>query len=147
MKKLYLAFIFPLLFIFGCTQYNGHIGPIFGSWALMEISKDGVPLEMKDETVFSFQNEIVKVTKLATPPFSETYRYGNFSISDDILTLKFQKEPTDKDSNLFLTPTWLFFPEDGNPIPFDIKKLDGGKMELDMISDSERYTYKFKKTW
>lgn len=147
MKKTCFCILFMLLMIFGCTQNNGHIGPIFGSWTLVEISDNGSPIDLDDsETVFSFQNQIVEVAHLTEPPYSTAYKYGNFTLSDNILTLKFSAEPTIDGSHQFMTPTWLHFPEDGNPIRFEVRKLDGKEMILDMKAD-KNYTYYFKKTW
>lgn len=146
MKKTFIALIMTLL-LCGCTQNNGNIGPIYGSWSLISLSENDEPVELEDETVFSFQNEIVQVVKLAVPPYNATYRYGNFSIVDNILTLKFQEKPTEKDSHLFLTPTWLHFPQDGRPIQFDISSLKGNKMILDMRANGKSYTYTLKRTW
>lgn len=147
MKKLHIAFVMLLALLYGCTQNNGHIGPIYGSWALVGISENGTPLVLEDETVFSFQNEIVQVVKLAESPNSSLYRYGNFTISDDYLTLKFQAKPTDKDSHLYLTPSWIYFPQDGLPIKLDIAKLDGKSMIWVLNTESGKYTYTLRKTW
>ena len=59
MKNTLIIVISLLLGLCGCTQYNGHIGPIFGSCSLIEISEDGVALKMNEENTFSFQNQIV----------------------------------------------------------------------------------------
>lgn len=139
--------VLSLTLICGCTQYNGHIGPIFGSWSLVGITEDGQPLELADETVFSFQNEVVRVVKLVDPPYSSMSRYGNFTLSSDVLTLRFQSKPTPSGSNLFVTPDWLHFPQDGSPIIFEIRKLGGSEMVLAFDNDGKSYVYSFKKTW
>lgn len=147
MNKIYIAIVMSFLFLCGCTQNNGNIGPIYGSWSLVGISEVGVPLDLEGETVFSFQNEIVQVVRLAESPYIGEYRYGNFSISDDVLTLRFQSHPTQSGSYMYMTPTWLHFPEDGKPIPLDIRKLGSGSMILDLSNDGKKYTYTFKRTW
>ncbi len=136
-----------LLLFCGCTQNNGHLGPIFGSWALVGITENGTQLTLEEETVFSFQNEIVQVIKLELPPYTPLYRYGNFSLSDNLLTLRFQAKPTENDSYLFITPNWLHFPQDGKPIQFDITVLRGDKMEWHLTTESGSFIYSFKKTW
>ena len=71
MKKIYSALIvLTLTLMCSCTQYNGHIGPLFGSWSLVEMTADGLPLELTDESVFSFQNEVVRVVRLVDPPYT-----------------------------------------------------------------------------
>ncbi len=148
MRKLNLALtMLSLILMCSCTQYNGHIGPIFGSWSLVAITEDGLPIELDDETVFSFQNEVVRVARLVDPPYSTTFRYGNFSLSDDVLTLKFQAKPTPSDSYLYVTPDWLHFPLDGNPIHLEIRKLTGSEMSFTLDNDGKIYGYSFKKTW
>lgn len=147
MNKIYIAIMMTLLLLCGCTQNNGDIGPIYGSWALIGITEDGTAIAMEDETVFSFQNEIVQVIRLAEPPYSSEYKYGNFSVTDKVLTLKFQAHPTASGSYMYMTPTWLHFPEDGKPILFDIRKLEGGSMILDLSNDGKKYSYTLKRTW
>ncbi|MDE6022048.1 MAG: lipocalin-like domain-containing protein [Muribaculaceae bacterium] len=147
MKKINIALLTFLILLCGCTQNNGHIGPIYGSWALEGISENGNPLVLEEETVFSFQNEIVQVIKLAEPPLPSLYRYGNFSLSDDYITLKFQAKPTENDSHMFLTPSWLHFPENGMPIQMEITKLAGNNMTWELITESGKYTYTLKRTW
>lgn len=149
MKKFFIAVcISTILAVCGCTQNNGYIGPIFGSWSLMEISVDGVPLEMQKPTVFSFQNEVVRVMQIAENPFEGETRYGNFSISDDILSIKFLTElDPDVDSYRFLMPSWLYFPSGEMPLRFDIKELKGSKMVLVLYDGSRDLTYSFEKTW
>lgn len=148
MKKIYLALIvMSCAILCGCTQYNGHIGPIFGSWSLMSITEDGVPVDLGDETVFSFQNEVVRVVRLVDPPYSSMTKYGNFTLSDDVLTLRFQAKPTPSGSYMYVTPDWLYFPTDGQPIVFKVVRLNGSEMELSLDTEGATYGYSFKKTW
>ena len=147
MKKIYIAIVLCLLMCTNCTQNNGHIGPIFGSWTLMEMTEDGsVMADNKENTIFSFQNQIIQVTLLVDPPYTVEYRYGNFTLDDDMLTLKFQSKET-SDSNLYIAPEWLHFPVDGKPIRLDIRKFKGNTMTLVMNSEGTEYSYFFKKTW
>lgn len=133
--------------LFGCTQNDGHIGPIFGSWSLTGMTEDGVAADMQYETVFSFQNEIVKIVRLDNPPYSIITRYGNFTIEGDDLTMKFQLGPTPSDIHMYMAPEWLHFPQDGEPIPFKVVKLKGSDMELSMSTSGKTYGYTFRKTW
>lgn len=146
-KSIYAIAAFVILFICGCTQFNGHIGPIFGSWALREITEDGSRLELQYETVFSFQNEVVQVVRLDDPPFKTEAKYGNFKVTKETLTLKFQANPTESGSYLYVTPDWLHFPEDGEPIVFDIRKLTGSEMDLVLDAGGKRLEYRLEKTW
>lgn len=139
--------VLSLTLMCGCTQYNGYIGPIFGSWSLVAMTEDGVPVDYGDDTVFSFQNEIVRVIRLVDPPYSSLTRYGNFTLSDDLLTLRFQSDPTPSGSYMYTTPDWLNFPEDGAPIRLEIRKLNGSEMVLVLENGGKTFGYSFKKTW
>lgn len=147
MKKIYSLILFLAILLGGCTQNNGHIGPIFGTWALVEVTLDGEPQPLSVETMFSFQNEIVKVTRLVNYPFEREDRFGNFHITDDTLVMEFQNKPTESGSHMYMYPEWIPFPGDGKPVVFDIRQLNGRKMVLDLDSDGRRYTYEFDKTW
>lgn len=148
MNKLLTLFLLLLMLAgTGCTQNNGYIGPVFGSWSLIGISEDGIPLALTDETVFSFQNEVVQV-QLIKSEFERVLRYGNFSISDDVMTMTFltRLEPG-QDGYEFLMPMWLYFPVGEMPLMFEVKKLKGNSMELAIDNGGKTYTYVFSKTW
>lgn len=147
MKNILMMTILTLLGLCGCTQYNGYIGPIFGSWSLVEISDNGIPLELKEETTFSFQNEVVQVTCYTDKYLTSISRYGNFVKTDDTLTLKFQNSPTESGSRLYMTPEWIYFPTDVSIIDLDIKKLNGKEMILVLQTGSAPLEYKFERTW
>ena len=148
MNKLLIPIFFMLMLTgFGCTQNNGYIGPVFGSWSLVDISIDGLQMPLTGETVFSFQNEVVQV-ELIQSEFDRILRYGNFSISDDIMTMRFltRLEPG-QDGYEFLVPTWLYFPVGEMPLTFEVRKLKGNSMELAIVNGGKTYTYLFRKTW
>lgn len=148
MKKIYhLVLLLSLAVLCGCTQYNGHIGPIFGSWSLVSVTEDGVPLDLVDETVMSFQNEVVRVVRLVDPPYYVTNRYGNFTLSDNVLTLRFQTEPTASGSQIYMTPDWLHFPLGVVPLRLDVRKLTGSEMVCCIDEGNHTMVYYFRKTW
>lgn len=148
MKKSYISIIVMTVAILcGCTQNNGHIGPIFGSWALVGIEDAGKQIPLEGETVFSFQNEVLQVMRLESAQYTEVTKYGNFTISDNVLILKFQNHPTESGNYMYMTPDWIHLPLDGNPIKFDVKKLSGSEMILILNSEEKPLTYSFKKTW
>lgn len=146
MRKALIMMVLALFGMCGCTQYNGHIGPIFGSWSLVEISEDGTPLKMDETTVFRFQNEVVQITKRVEPPMPSVYRYGNFVKTEETLTFKFQTKPTAGDSHMYMTPEWLHFPMDGTVV-MNIQELNGKKMVLLLMSGSTQLKYTFTRTW
>ena len=148
MKKfIFTITVITLCLLSGCTQNDGHIGPIFGSWSLVGITEDGVPIDTGDETVFSFQNEVVKVVRLVDPPYSTVTKFGNFTLSHDMLTLKFQVGPTPSDSYMYMAPDWLYFPKGETIIHLDINKLNGSEMELTLDNGEKTLGYTFRKTW
>lgn len=149
MKKFFTAIsVIALLSICGCSQNNGYIGPIFGSWALIELSSGGEPLELTQNTVFSFQNEVIRISQITENPYEGAIRYGNFQITDDILSLTFLTELTPNgEGSRFLMPSWLYFPKNVMPLRFDIKELKGNKMVLVLNDGTRDVTYKFSKTW
>ena len=148
MKRLYLSIItLALTVICACTQYNGHIGPIFGSWSLVGLTEDTLPVDVPYETVFSFQNKVVRIVRLVDPPFSTGANYGEFTLSDDQLTLFFQGEPTPSGGEMFMTPDWLHFPQGGVPVRMEVRKLNSSEMVLSLDDGGKTYVYNFKKTW
>lgn len=136
-----------VVLVCGCTQNNGYLGPLFGSWSIVEITEDGIPVELGDETIFSFQNEIVRVVRLVDPPYSSVTKFGNFTHTDDKLTLMFQPEPTQSGSYMYMTPDWLYFPKGESKLIFEVRKLTGSKMELSLDSEGRIMIYSFEKTW
>lgn len=146
-KLLVISILFGATLICGCTQNNGHLGLLFGSWSLVEITEDRVPVELEDETVFSFQNEIVRVVRLVDPPYSSVTKFGNFTHTGGRLTLMFQPEPTQSGSYMYMTPDWLYFPKGESTLTFEVRKLTGSKMELSLDSEGRIMIYSFEKTW
>lgn len=147
MKNIYLSIlVISLLFCFGCTQNDGHLGPLFGSWTLTDVTKDGETIvKDTDDTIFSFQNTIVQVTHLVEPPYTVEYRNGNFTHEGNVLSMKFQAKNSDY-SLLYKAPDWIFFPQDGNFIAFTVKTLTDNRMSLKLDIDGTIYEYNFKKT-
>lgn len=136
-----------LLTLCGCTQNNGYLGPLFGSWTLLEITQNGSPVEPGDGTVFSFQNEIVSIIRYVDPPYTMVTKYGNFSHTGNELTLMFQSSPTPSGSNEYMPPGWLHFPKDETILPFEVRKLTRSEMVLVLDADGTLTSYSFKKTW
>lgn len=147
MKSRLIIIVSALLCLCGCTQYNGYLGPIFGSWSLDEITEDGMALQMAKETVFCFQNQIVEVIKREEPPLASLYRYGNFEKTEDTLILKFQIKPTESGNTSYMTPNWMYLPLDEPTLPMEIKELNGKKMVLRLKTESGTLEYTFSRTW
>ena len=146
MRNTLIIITIGLLCLCGCTQYNGYIGPIFGSCALVEITEDGVPLEMTDETVMSFQNEVVQIVKRQEPPLKSEFKYGNFVKTNDCLILKFQTTPNQYGNTSYMWPDWMYLPLDEKSLSFHIIQFDGKKMVLDLDKGHSSVIYTFKRT-
>lgn len=145
LKSTIMVLVISLLY--GCTQNDGYIGPIFGSWSLVAITEDGIPIDPGDETIFSFQNEVVRVVRLVNPPYSTVTKFGSFTLSDDMLTLKFQQGPTPSGSYMYMAPDWLHFPKGETVIPLSVCMLNGSEMVLILYNGEKTFEYSFKKTW
>ena len=147
MKNIIL--IISTLLLMGCSQNNGHVGPIYGAWTLLEMSADGQQLPIEGEsTVFSFQGEIVQITHMLSAPDVYTKNFGNFSIDQKELTFQFQSGLSGDEGYQYTAPAWLYFPSDG--MPFHIQVTDLGTRNMDWqftTSEGTNYHYKFKKTW
>ena len=136
-----------LMLTCGCTQHDGHIGALFGSWALTDVTRDGDSAELEYETVFSFQNEIVRIVGYVDQPYYAMTRYGNFTHEGDALILKFASEPTPTNGRGYMAPEWLYFPKDENILHFDVKHLNGSVLELTLVNEGMTTCYSFRKTW
>lgn len=146
----FLAITVALVLTAACTQSDGHIGHLFGSWHLEEATAAGEPLELPagSDTFFSFQNSVIMVT-LSTDDYNASVSYGSFRHDGDILVLDFENHDnaTAVGTGRYQAPVWLGFPSHGifNLI---VGRLDSGRMTLRwQNADGVDYTYNFTKTW
>ncbi|MFI3240504.1 MAG: lipocalin-like domain-containing protein, partial [Bacteroidales bacterium] len=77
------------IIISSCTQNDGNIGELFGSWYIESIEIDGVESVSYDGNIFfAFQNSVTTMTQV--DEYNErTTRYGSWSMTDDILYLTY----------------------------------------------------------
>lgn len=153
MKQLrtYLAIISIAIMAAGCTQNNGNIGRLFGSWVLDEATLDGAPLVLPEgtETFWSFQGDIIMVT-LSHGNHEYSKRYGTFSeLPDNImrLTFTYSSDAVPEGTGIYGAPEWLGFPSSG---VFDLSVADSPKNRLVLTYSAPGngiYIYKFSKTW
>lgn len=140
-RHILFAVLLPLV-LCACTQNNGHIGPLFGSWHLENMTCDGTPLPQPDatDTYWKFQGSVVEV--ILTEGFYDAGFYtGTWTRDASVLSVSFP--PADAP----LTPQWMGFTAQ-TPLRLDIVRLDGSEMILKWISDEGNvYIYNFKKTW
>ncbi|MBD5182618.1 MAG: lipocalin family protein [Bacteroidales bacterium] len=144
-----ITFIILCVLTLSCSQNNGHIGPIFGSWSLIEMTSGGHALEIAGNgTVFGFQDEVVQITHILNSYGDFTKNFGNFKIEGTILTLQFEAGLSGDEGYQYTAPYWMHFPEDGTPIRLDIKEIGAKTMIWEYVATNGiTYNYKFKKTW
>ncbi|MCH5220850.1 MAG: lipocalin-like domain-containing protein [Muribaculaceae bacterium] len=130
--------------ICSCTQNGGHIGRLFGSWYLYEMTVDNVPQDFDGEDCFwGFQANIIQIT--CTDNFHNATRYvGSWSEAENILTLSFDYSD---DHNKYTTPAFLLFPDEHE---FHLEYIEKGKktMTLQRIdNEGKKYIYHLKHTY
>lgn len=152
MKRLINSIIalVALLAASSCTQNNGNIGELFGSWALREVTIDDTPADMAEATptVFSFQANVVRVTYYDDEYYHFNY-LGTWTRSDNTLDFDFthHNNATAPGEGPYSAPTWLDF-ETGVVTHTTIVRLDRGHLDFTRITPGgTTYLYKFEKTW
>lgn len=133
----------------GCTQNDGHIGKLFGSWNVNEITIDGqvVALPEGDYSTMSFQSDIV-VVMLADNLHNVRKNLGTWRCFDSVLQFDFTHKGTDVEPGTgpYAAPEWLHFP--AGVSEFVIVELSGRKLEFTRVDkDGREYVYKLNKTW
>lgn len=135
----------------GCTQNNGHIGKLFGSWVLTGRLADGEAVELPSDGVeyyMSFQGTVVRFTTELPRHDYLTY-VARWSQSGDVISFDFNNT-SDANPNPgtggFAPPVWMFEPE--LLVDMNILKLDNGKLSLLQDNGSDAvYIYNFERTW
>lgn len=134
----------------GCTQNNGRIGSLFGTWVLTAMDVDGEPDAgfMPDATTWDFQNNIVNIELRTGVMDLETSRRGTWSREGDCLLLNYTHSDDDHEAGtgIYAAPEWLHF------APCSVTKLQivsesGRSMTLRMEREGHTYTYLLNKTW
>ena len=144
-----LALAFVCILMGACTQNDGHIGKIFGSWSLSLMTIDGEERQLGDGefSTMSFQGDIVMFV-LADQLHNSVKSYGTWRMTDNILSLDFNHSsdgfPTG--TGVFAPPAWLYMPDGVSD--YQITKFTSDRLELLRVAEDGRiYIYKFKKTW
>lgn len=133
-----------------CTQNNGHIGPLFGSWHLESMTCDGEikPQPEGTDTYWSFQGQVLNVLLVETM-YESLFYIATWERENDCLALDFthSSESHEPGTGFYRAPYWMGFPEN-EILRVDIRKLNGSEMILDWTSaEGQKYVYNFKKTW
>lgn len=151
MKSIYKSIILTvvLLCLGSCTQNDGHIGDLFGSWALREMKCNGKELAELPRAVISFQNEIVRNT-LYYGDREVKQTVGSWKQEGDIVYFNYTHSDDGSDGpgqGYYSAPTWLGF-ETNTITEARVSRLDGGHFNFSIKnSDGSEYSYKFDRTW
>lgn len=139
-----------LLALTSCTQNGGHIGTLFGSWSMTEMTVDGTPRAFPDQdyTTVSFQGTVAEFEyhKGLHMPFG---RYATWVKVDDILRFDFTHHDDDNPAGTgkYEAPSWLDLPSNC-VIDMTIAKLDSGHMTwVYRTTGGVVIIYKFERTW
>ena len=117
MKKTHLA-IYPLLLFVavlfsGCTQPNGHIGKLFGSWSLVDMTCDGQAVSLPDGAIgatASFQSSVTRFSLIYNVDEQKS-NMCSWVQTDDTLTFNFNHSSDDSEAGtgLYTPPAWTHF--------------------------------------
>lgn len=139
-------FICVLSVLCGCTQNNGHIGPLFGLWKLSELTVDGeVDPDYKDNVAWKFQASAIAMVRIQE--HHEVFEcYGTWQTTSDKLQMEFvYHDNSDPDG------TWKYVPLPETHLPsglfsLDIVSLSSRRMNLNyQAPDGVVYGYKLEK--
>lgn len=140
-RNIAFALLLPAI-LCACTQNNGHIGPLFGSWHLEDMRCDDTPQPLPDgtDTFWKFQGSVVEVI-LSRGFYEAEFYTGTWTMEGGVLALSFP--PADSP----VVPEWLGFTPQ-RPLELVVERLNGSEMTLKWTSDEGKvYKYNFKKTW
>ena len=138
-----------------CACKNeGNIGPLFGTWALTDITVNGEkPADfIKGQTTWSFQNNIVRIV-FDLGPSEYDARVGSWekTASEGHKYLEFNfthsQDGVEPGTGPYLAPEWLGWPTN-RIIRLEYVKDSSREMVLTWMSDGgDSFTYTLKKTW
>lgn len=152
-----LMLVVALTALTGCTQNDGHIGDLFGTWRLEELTADGTPLRLygipdkhwgKEVELYqwSFQGELVQIRTLYQYADFSTAR-GTFRHTDGMLYLDF--DHTYIEGTVGLTPPEALHLTLHGTTALKVTRLEGRNMTLEYTSDDDgvKYIYTLRKAF
>lgn len=129
--------------LMGCTQNDGYIGDIFGSWVVVDIQRDGNSIPDIKQSTLSFQNSIVFAV-YADENHSAWREAGTFTLVGDKLTLDFTHTLPEADHRNL---DWLYLPVQA-VTDCCVTTLNSSKFDFYYIDrEGVKYSYKFRRTW
>lgn len=145
-----ISVVFLFSAISGCTQNDGRIGPIFGTWALDDITDaSGAPVATPDSCrlTWLFQSSTVCMRELL--PYHSTLSYwGNWDMSDRILTLDYDNHDDIDPPGTFLycLPEGYGFPKAPAVMRFSVTHLDNSRLDVNYTTEQgATLRYRFHK--
>lgn len=84
----------------GCTQNNGYIGDLFGTWYLQSISSPEHPIDDAKEYYLLFQGSVFCLKEVDVQAYTVINAYGSFEEQDGTLVLDFKEDGADLASRL-----------------------------------------------
>lgn len=152
MKTLRIFILSLVVLAFGaCTQNNGHIGRLFGSWVLQSATLNGevYPMPAGSQTYWSFQSDLLRVTLEEEYNYYQNF-YGSFTqVGENMLRLNFTYSDNANASGtgVYGAPTWMGFPQSGT-FDLTVANSDSDRLVLTYTkSPTETFIYTFAKTW
>ncbi len=133
-----------------CTQNNGHIGKLFGSWSLTEMTCDGEQLTLPSGStggIMSFQGAVVRFNLLFGPETHDV-SVATWSQLDETITFNFNHSadgiPTGTGG--YAPIAWLHFSELTETV--NVTELSNSHLYFwRQDKDGHIYNYKFDRTW
>ncbi|MCM1505013.1 MAG: lipocalin-like domain-containing protein [Muribaculum sp.] len=135
------------IFTIGCTHNNGDIGPYFGTWKLLDIEVDGLPLEEYKENIFwQFQSDVFCMRGVL-PHHDTDVRWGSWEeASDDILILNFSHHDDSHETGSTMYSPLPLTGLEATVNRLDILYVSNSKMTLTYrTSKGAVYCYRLKK--
>lgn len=129
---------------YGC-QNNGDIGYLFGTWRIDSLTADGEEQpEAAEQTLISFQNDIIMVQQITDDDGSYTNYFGTWAEDGDRMTINFTHH---QDSGPFPAPIWLGWTAD-EPMVMQVSDRHSRSVTWTYMSpDGIEYVYNLHKTW
>lgn len=143
------TFVLTILLLAGCTDNNGDIGPLFGTWHLEHISSDkGDYIEPSPTMFWMFQSSVVCFQTLSD--FHESYEdWASWQIEDNKMVINLDNHDDSIPPGIFPyeVPDIAGFPKTPCKMYLDILQLDSKYMSLKYFNNELQatYTYELKK--
>ncbi len=124
-----------------CTQNDGRITPLFGSWMLDMITVDGEELEF-EPAVWGFQSSLV-CFQMILPMHETEEHWASWEREDDELTINFNNydDNTPPGEWPYNPPRIPGFPRGASILHLKELKIESRSMKLENVSASDGKTY------